>query len=124
MLRVEIGQGGVEPGQPFPEAAPREPQRLQRGRQRQRQLDVGVFPAPPERGAQVVDLDFGLLETLLIITACRRVEQRRQRRVVIAVARPHGVGLAGLAELFQRVLAHRLQQPVAGSAPAVVGDHQ
>ena len=53
-----------------------EPQRLQRRRQRQRQLDVGVFPAPPERGAQVVDLDFGLLETLLIITACRRVEQR------------------------------------------------
>ncbi len=77
VLRVEIGEGGVEPGQPFPEAAPRLPQRLQRGRQRQRQLDVGVFPAPPERGAQVVDLDVGLLETLLIITARRRVKQRR-----------------------------------------------
>ena len=62
--------------------------------------------------------------TLLIITACRRVEQRRQRRVVIAVTRPHGVGFAGLAELFQRVLAHGFQQPVAGSAPAVVGHHQ
>ena len=43
---------------------------------------------------------------------------------MVAVARPHGVGLAGFAELFQGVLAHRLQQPVAGSAPAVVGDHQ
>ena len=29
MLRVEVGQSGVEPGQPFPEAAPRLPQRLQ-----------------------------------------------------------------------------------------------
>ena len=29
-----------------------------------------------ERGAQIVDLDVGLLEALLIITACRRVEQR------------------------------------------------
>ena len=67
---------------------------------------------------------FGLLETLLIITACRRVKHGGHRRVVITVTRPHGVGLAGLAELFQRVLAHRLQQPVAGSAPAVVGHHQ
>ena len=54
----------------------------------------------------------------------RRVEHGGHRRVVIAVTRPDGVGLAGLAELFQRVLAHRLQQPVAGSAAGVVGDHQ
>jgi hypothetical protein len=84
MPRVEVGQGGVEPGQPFPEA-PRLPQRLQRGRQRQGQLDVGVFPAPRERGAQVVDLGVGLRDALLIITACRRVEPGRQRRVVVAV---------------------------------------
>ena len=67
---------------------------------------------------------FGLLDALLIITASRRVEQRGQRRVVIPVACPHGVGLAGLAEFFQGVLAHRLQESIAGSAPAVVGDHQ
>ncbi len=85
VLRVEVGQRGVEPGPPFPDAAPRLPQRLQRRRQRQRQLGIGVFPAPPKGGAQVVDLDVGLLETLLIITACRRVEQGRQRRVVVAV---------------------------------------
>ena len=119
-----IGQGGVEPGPPFPETAPRLPQWLQRGRQRQRQLDVGVFAAPGESGAQVVDLGVGLLESLLIITACRRVEQRRDRRVVVAVTRPDGIGLAGFAELFQRVLAHGFQQPVAGSASAVVGHHQ
>ena len=100
------------------------PQRLQRRRQRQRQLDVGVFAAPTERGAQVVDLGFGLLHSLLIITVCRRVEHRGQRRVVIAVTSPHGVGLAGLAEFFQRVLAHRLQQPVPRCASGIVGHHQ
>jgi len=26
MLRVVVGEGGVEPGQPFPEASPRSPQ--------------------------------------------------------------------------------------------------
>jgi hypothetical protein len=43
---------------------------------------------------------------------------------MVAVTGAHDVGLAGLAEFFQGVLAHRLQQPVAGSAPAVIGDHQ
>ena len=66
----------------------------------------------------------GLLDALLIITACRGVELGRHRRVVVAVACPYGVGFAGFAKLFQRVLAHRFQQPVAGSAPAVVGDHE
>lgn len=56
------------------------------------------FPAPTERGAQVVDLDLGLLEALLIITACRRVKQDRHRRVAITVPRPQGIGLTGLAE--------------------------
>ena len=124
VLRVEIAQRGVQPGQPFPDAAPRHPQRLQRRCQRQRELDVGVFAAPPESGAQVVDLDVGLLDALLIVTACRRVEQRRDRCVVVAVTRPHCVGLAGFPEFFQGVLAYRLQQPVPRSAAAVVGDHQ
>jgi pantothenate kinase-related protein Tda10 len=78
----------------------------------------------PKRGAQIVDLNLGLLDKLLIITARWRVEQTRQPRVVIAVPGTHGVGLAGLAQLFQRVLAHRLQQPVTRSASAVLGDHQ
>jgi hypothetical protein len=95
VLRVEIRQGGVEPGQPLPEAAPRLPQRLQRGRERQRQVDLGVFTAPPERRAQVVDLDLGLLDKLLSAGA----SQGRERRVVITVTRPDGIGIAGLAEL-------------------------
>ena len=56
--------------------------------------------------------------------ACRGVEQRRHRRVVVAVTGPHVVGFAGLAELFQRVLAHRLQQPVSRSATCAFGHHQ
>jgi hypothetical protein len=34
VLRVEVTQGGVEPSQPFQDAASYQPQRLQRGRQR------------------------------------------------------------------------------------------
>src|ERR1700723_2497471 len=85
VLRDLTREDGVEPGQPFTPAAPRLPQWLQRGRQRQRQLDLGVFSAPPESGAQVVDLRLGLIETLLMITARRGVNRSRQRGVVIAV---------------------------------------
>ena len=122
-MRVEVGERSVEPGQPFPEAAPRLPQRLQRGRQRQRRLDIAVFEAPRERSAQIVDLKLGLVEKPLIIIACQRVEHGRQRRVVIPVTRPHGVRLAGLPEFLQRVLAHRFEQAVSRSAPSVFGDH-
>ena len=52
---------------------------------------------------------FGLLEALLIVAAGRRVEQGGHRRVVVAVPRPDGVGFAGLAEFFQRVLANGLE---------------
>jgi hypothetical protein len=69
VLRVVLGEGGVEPGQPFPEVSQCQPHGLQRRRKRQRQLDVRVFAAPRERGAQVVDLDLGLLETPLIVAA-------------------------------------------------------
>jgi hypothetical protein len=78
VVSVVIRQGGVEPCPPFPEASPRMPQRQQRRRQRPGQFDVGVFAAPRERGANVVDLGFGLLEVLLIITARRGVEPGRQ----------------------------------------------
>ena len=87
-------------------------------------LDIGVFAAPRERGPQVVDLGFGLLETLLMAGRCRGVEQGRHGRVVIAVTGTHGVGLAGLAELFQCVLAHRLQQPVSRWATCAFGHDQ
>jgi hypothetical protein len=38
-------------------------------------FDVGVFQAPPESASQVVHFDFGLLETSLIVAACRCVER-------------------------------------------------
>jgi hypothetical protein len=43
------------------------------------------LPTPPDRGSQVVDLGFGLLDKLLIITFCRRVALSSERRVVVAV---------------------------------------
>ena len=114
VLRVEIGQRGVEPGPPFPDAAACLPERLQRRGQRQCQLDIGVFAAPREGGAQVVDLDIGLLEAVLIVIAGRRVEHGCHRRVVVAVAGPHRVGFAGFAELFQARIG--ALSPAAGSA--------
>ena len=76
VLRDLVGEDSVEPRQPFPDASSRLPKRQQRRRQRQGQLDVRVLATPPKRGPQIVDLDFGLLETLLIITACRRIDQQ------------------------------------------------
>jgi hypothetical protein len=102
-----IGEGSVEPGQPFPDAAPCEPQRLQRRRQRQRERGIRVFAAPRECAPQVVDLGFGPLDALLMAGARRGVAQGGH--VVVAVTRPDGVGFAGLAQLFLCVLAHRLQ---------------
>jgi hypothetical protein len=48
-------------------------------------LDEARLPTPPERGSQVVDLGFGLLDKLLIITVCRCVALSSERRVVVAV---------------------------------------
>ena len=67
---------------------------------------------------------FGLFDSLVVVAAGRRVEQSRHRGVVVAVARPHGLGLAGFAELLLRVLAHGLEQPVPRSATGVFGRHQ
>src|SRR5271168_4250211 len=79
----------------------------------------GQGPARRERGAQIVDLEVGLLDALLIISARRGVEQGRQRRVVVTVTCTYGVGFSRLAKFFQRVLTHGFQQPVAGSASAI-----
>ena len=87
----------------------REPQRLQRCCELQRTPDVAGFEAPHERGAQVIHLGFGLLETLLMVGARRRVEQGGNCVVVVAVTRPDGVGLAGLRQFLQGVLAHRFE---------------
>jgi len=48
-------------------------------------LDEARLPTPPERGSQVVDLGFGLLDKLLIIAVCRRVALSSEHRVVVAV---------------------------------------
>ena len=109
---------------PSSDVAARQPQRLQRRRQPQRQLDLTVFATPSESRAQVVDLGFGLIDPMLVTAVARRVQLRRLRHVVVAVACTHLVGLAGFAELFQRVLAHGLQQPVTRSAAATFGHHE
>ena len=51
---------------PFHDVPPRQPQRLQRRRQPQGQLDLTVLAAPPESRTQVVDLGFGLIEPRLL----------------------------------------------------------
>jgi len=43
-------------------------------------------------------------------------------RVVVGVAGTPPVGLPGLVEVLLAVLADRLQQPVAGLIPLVLGD--
>ena len=47
-----------------------------------------------------------------------------EARVVAGVAGPPLLGLAGRLEVFLGVLADRLQQPVAGLRPVVLGHHQ
>lgn len=118
------GEHGVKPVPSLADAAACHPQGQQRGRQRQGQVGVGIFTAPHKCGAQVVDLGLGIIEALCIVGVARVVEKRGQSRVVVAVARPHGVDLAGLVELFQGILPHGLQQPVTGSTRGFVGQHQ
>ena len=47
--------------------------------------DIAGFQASAERASQVVHLDFGLLDALVVVSASRRVEHGRHARVVIAV---------------------------------------
>lgn len=68
----------------------------------------------------VLEIGEGGIEALLVIAACRRVKHGGQRRVVVAVTRPYCVGLAGCPELFGRVLAHRLQQPITRVRPPLL----
>lgn len=81
--------------------------------------DLAILAAPRERRAQIVHLDCGALDPTLITGASGLVEQGGHCGVVVAVARADGVGLTGLAELFQRILANRLQHPVPGPEFAV-----
>ena len=83
-LCILVGEGGVEPGQPFPDAAPCEPQWLQRRRQLQTRARYRSFRGPRECRAQVVDLGFACPRRCSAGT-CRAVEQGRHGRVVIAV---------------------------------------
>ena len=123
-MRVDIGERRLQPGESLPHAATSEPQRLQRRRELQRELDVRVLQAPSERPCEIVHFEFGLLDTLLMASGRRSVEQRRHRRVVIAMTAPHLVGFAGFGELFERVLADRLEQVVSRCAARVVSDHE
>ena len=82
LVRVKVGQGGVEPGPGLPAGAPAPATAAATTTPAPRpDLDVGVFPAPRERRTQVVDLGFGLLDALLIITVCR--ERRAWRRCAV-----------------------------------------
>ena len=124
MLRIEVAERGVQQVQPFADAAPRQPQRLQRGRELQGEPGIAVLAAPRKRGAQVVDLELDLGQTAPVVSPPRGVEHRGHRRVVVAVTCTHGISLAGLLQFFGAVLAHRVQQPVTRRAAATVGHHQ
>jgi hypothetical protein len=73
----------------------------QRRDEPQRQFEVAVFPAPPERGAQVVDLGFGPLREPLVPGLGCRCQPLRGGGVMVAVAGAYQGGLAGFAELLE-----------------------
>ena len=82
---VAAVEHGIEPGQPFLDTAARQPQRHQRRCQLQCALDVAGFDAPAECASEIVHLLVCLLDSLVVVSAGRRIEQRRHRGVVIAV---------------------------------------
>ena len=100
-----------------------DPQRLQRRRELRARSMSPVSRLQPN-AARRLSIRFRPARAPLIVGAARRVEPGGHRRVVVAVTRSDGVGFAGLAELFQRVLAHGFQQPVSRSAAGVFGHHQ
>ena len=119
-----VGQRGAEPGQPLLDASPRQPQRLQRRRQRQRQLGVRSFSRLHAKAARRLSIS-------VPPARCAARGRRRSERRVGPPSRcsgrgggPHVIASPDSCELLLRVLAHGLQQPVAGSAADVVGDHE
>ena len=70
----------LEPVQSFLHSSPRQPQWLQRRRQRQRQLGIRSFSAPGESGSQIVHFGFRPVDALLVAAVRRRVQQRRPSR--------------------------------------------
>ncbi len=59
-----------------------------------------------------------------MVGVLRRVESRGHCRVMVAVAGPYRIGLAGLGEPFQSILAHRFQYSVSRSVNEVFGHHK
>ena len=84
---VSSVEHGVEPGQPFQDAAARKPQRLQRRRQLPAPARCRRFPGSSRMRLGGCPSRLGLLEPLLVVGARRRVQQRGHRRVVVAMAR-------------------------------------
>ena len=76
-----VGDGGVEQRQSVAEASTRDPKRLQRRREPQRRLDVGVFATPRERRPQIVDLDVGPVDQPL--DAATRMSEPRSAAVSV-----------------------------------------
>jgi len=56
---------------------------------------------PRERRPQIVDFDLRLLNTVLVAGAPRDVKAVSHGRVVVALTRVNGVGLAGFAKFLQ-----------------------
>ena len=112
----------LEPVQTLQHTAPRRPQRLQR----RCQVSAARYPpflAPGERGPQIVDFGFRLLDALLV-PCPPAIKCGGQCGVVVAVAGTNRIGIAGFAELLQRILADGFQQPVAGRTADSSGDYE
>ncbi len=77
LVRGRDRQCGIQPGQPFRDKPSRQPQRLQRRRQLQRKFDIGVFAAPSECGAKVVDFILCMFNSLLVTASRWRVAVRQ-----------------------------------------------
>ena len=68
---------------------------------------------------QIIDFDVGPVDALLMVSRVRLIQLGRHGHVVVAMAGAHHIGLAGLPQFLQRVLPHRLKQPVSPSATGV-----
>jgi hypothetical protein len=118
------GEGGLKPSRALAEVSSRVPKRLQRRRQRQRELDVGILMAPRQCCTEIADLGFGASEVSFVVSSCGGVDRCRCRGVVIAMTIAGVFRIVGFTEFLRCVLTHGLQESVAGPVGAVFGDDE
>ena len=119
-----VAKRAAQPVQPFLNPSSRQPEWLQRRRQRQGHFDIGVLQTPGECRSQVIDFGFRPLDAPFMVGIGRLIEECGHRGVVVPVACPHFIALARLVQFLLRVLTDGFQQPITGAMSVVLGDHE